>query len=392
MTRPLTRPLADLKPHPKNASIYQEPSSADLKDLADSIKAHGLLERIVILTDGTILSGHRRVQACRLAGLTVVPVIVDDVADEDLQLEKLLEYNRQRYKTHSDRHREAMALRELLDRRGISGRTTDHLAAQVGIGSGRQLERIDSVVSAGIPKLVAQMDANEISPSAAADAVKALEKQPPEARAAIVDKYETGRAKTIKDAIEQTRQETNAALVQQAEAKPLGDVLFGTIVIYPNWDFADLGYKHPGPRGWYSPSLETVTAEQLFELEIQGRSIMDLLAEGGEVYLFAPKRLWGSAVDVVAGWGLLECGNLTWAADLRPQIPIPSKFPERAVEALVAVKGETFQTAQHNNWFYDDESRPGFLPERFYHLVEAASQGPYLQVYAQSQRKHWHSA
>ena len=50
-------PLPQLKPSPINEEIY---SSSDLSDLELSLKDNGQLEPIVINSDHSIISGHRR--------------------------------------------------------------------------------------------------------------------------------------------------------------------------------------------------------------------------------------------------------------------------------------------------------------------------------------------
>lgn len=53
----------------------------DIRGLADSIQANGLLHPIVVTADGTLVAGQRRMEACRLLGWTEVPVTVVDVDD-----------------------------------------------------------------------------------------------------------------------------------------------------------------------------------------------------------------------------------------------------------------------------------------------------------------------
>ncbi len=94
-----------LRPHPLNERVYD--ADRDAEELRASVAAHGILSPLTIDQDGTILSGHRRWQAARAAGLDRVPVIVRAVADP-LEAEHLLiESNRQREKTYSERMREA---------------------------------------------------------------------------------------------------------------------------------------------------------------------------------------------------------------------------------------------------------------------------------------------
>ena len=56
-----------------------------LAELAESIKTHGLIQPIVVRPVSTgayqIVAGERRWRACRMAGLTEVPVIIKELDD-----------------------------------------------------------------------------------------------------------------------------------------------------------------------------------------------------------------------------------------------------------------------------------------------------------------------
>ncbi len=66
-----------------------------LRELADSIERHGLIQPIVVRPnlDGTymIIAGERRWRACRIAGLNQVPVIIKDTDDRTLMELALIE-------------------------------------------------------------------------------------------------------------------------------------------------------------------------------------------------------------------------------------------------------------------------------------------------------------
>lgn len=53
----------------------------DLRALAHSIARHGLLHPVVVKSDGTLVAGHRRIEAVKLIGWTEIPATVIDVAD-----------------------------------------------------------------------------------------------------------------------------------------------------------------------------------------------------------------------------------------------------------------------------------------------------------------------
>ena len=72
---------------------------SDLEDLASSIKVHGIIQPLVVMTDGEwgyrLIAGERRLRAAKLAGLLKVPVIVRTFTQQQ-QLEVAIIENVQR--------------------------------------------------------------------------------------------------------------------------------------------------------------------------------------------------------------------------------------------------------------------------------------------------------
>jgi len=105
---------------------------ARLRELAESIKANGIIQPIVVRKDGDrfqIIAGERRWRAAMLAGLTRVPVVVRDVAPdrERSLLEMALVENIQREDLNPID--EALAYRRLADEFRLK---QDEIAAAVG--------------------------------------------------------------------------------------------------------------------------------------------------------------------------------------------------------------------------------------------------------------------
>ena len=84
--------LSKLKAHPKQGDIYETLPVAELRALADNMKAEGLRNPIEImpaknkarLAAGTIIDGHNRVAAARLLGWTHIDVVIRcDLLDAD---------------------------------------------------------------------------------------------------------------------------------------------------------------------------------------------------------------------------------------------------------------------------------------------------------------------
>jgi len=99
-------PVDLIDPHPHNPRR----DLGDLTELADSIRAHGIRQNLLLVPGGsdaltiaagqmvryTVVIGHRRLSAARLAGLTEVPAAVDYMLTEAQQLELMLLENIQR--------------------------------------------------------------------------------------------------------------------------------------------------------------------------------------------------------------------------------------------------------------------------------------------------------
>lgn len=105
---------------------------AELEELADSIRAKGVIMPILVRPDPSqpemfeIIAGERRWRAARRAGLAVIPAVVREMDDRET-LEIAIIENVQRSDLNAVE--EAEAYKALIDR---FGRTQDSVAAQVG--------------------------------------------------------------------------------------------------------------------------------------------------------------------------------------------------------------------------------------------------------------------
>ena len=100
-----------------------------LESLAESIRAHGIVQPLLVRKRGDgyeLIAGERRWRAAKLAGLTRVPVVVKEVPDESL-LEIALIENIQRENLNAIE--EAQAYKKLIETVGL---TQEALASRVG--------------------------------------------------------------------------------------------------------------------------------------------------------------------------------------------------------------------------------------------------------------------
>jgi ParB-like chromosome segregation protein Spo0J len=160
--------LSKIIDHPINASIYRDNFD---DELVESIKANGVLSPIVVCKHPggsyVCLSGHRRRQAAKLAGLTEVPCLLyrEDLPDWQ-QVLIIVESNRQRAKTVEMLARETEALekaktqqaaaRKKAGKKGVEDlganlpegrRALTEAAKETGLGSRHTAEKAIEVVA-----------------------------------------------------------------------------------------------------------------------------------------------------------------------------------------------------------------------------------------------------
>jgi ParB family chromosome partitioning protein len=121
-------PLDKLRPNPEQPRKYF--GEEELRELADSIREHGIIEPIIAEETGdgfyTIIAGERRYRAALLAGLREAPVLLRSYPPE-ARLEIALIENIQR--TDLNPIEEAQAYKKLMELTGLS---QDMTAAKVG--------------------------------------------------------------------------------------------------------------------------------------------------------------------------------------------------------------------------------------------------------------------
>jgi len=175
---------AEVTSHLSNITIYGEKED---KELTEDIRANGVLQHIMCIEENgklICLSGHRRKQSARIAGLKSMPALIHDGAmSPSEQLVFLVRSNKQREKTMEQKAREFAALKDaeesLAEERrlanlskkpsrtgnvahstkqgenGTNGRAADLAAEQVGMSrktaqaAAQVVEAIDEAEAAG---------------------------------------------------------------------------------------------------------------------------------------------------------------------------------------------------------------------------------------------------
>ncbi|MGZ0712208.1 ParB/RepB/Spo0J family partition protein (plasmid) [Coraliomargarita sp. W4R53] len=125
--------LAHIDPHnivPNPRQPRTQFNSDDLAELVHSVREFGVLQPVVVRAkeDGTyeLIMGERRTRASREAGLTSIPAIIRETADEHLLRDALLE---NLHRSELNALEEASAYQQLLEDFGI---TQEELATRIG--------------------------------------------------------------------------------------------------------------------------------------------------------------------------------------------------------------------------------------------------------------------
>jgi ParB family chromosome partitioning protein len=177
-------PILELKPFTEQP--FKVRLDEDMDALVDSIKQCGVLTPIIARPhkDGgyEILSGHRRVKACELAGITQIPVVVknldDDTAtillvDSNLQREHILPSEKAfayQMKLEAMKRKAGRPLKENVSQIGTNFekvRSDEELAEQVG-ESRNQIQRYIRLTNL-IDPILQMVDDNQIAMNAAVE-------------------------------------------------------------------------------------------------------------------------------------------------------------------------------------------------------------------------------
>lgn len=165
--------------NPRQPRTHFDPEA--LAELVHSVGEFGVLQPVVVRTnsdgDYELIMGERRTRAAREAGLTSIPAIVRETADEDLLRDALLE---NLHRSELNPLEEASAYQQLLDDFGI---TQEELATRIG----RSRPQISNTIRLlKLPVPVQQRVAAGVLTAGHARAILSLES--PEAMQRLADK------------------------------------------------------------------------------------------------------------------------------------------------------------------------------------------------------------
>jgi len=207
---------------------------------------------------------------------------------------------------------------------------------------------------------------------------------------ALAEKIKAGEAtitqvkREMKEQAREQRREENRILIAQAPSPEVAakSARYATIVIDPPWDWGDEGDQDQLGRA--RPTYGTMSIAELLELPVG-----DLSDDDAHIYLWITNRSLPKGFALLERWGFRYITALTWC---KPSIGMGNYFRGSTEQVLFGVKGsQPLKRKDVGTWFQAPRGPNGHSskPVEFYDLVESCSPGPYLEMFARSNRADW---
>jgi N6-adenosine-specific RNA methylase IME4 len=169
---------------------------------------------------------------------------------------------------------------------------------------------------------------------------------------------------------------------------------YRTIVVDPPWRYTDGGGFVMGNRAkrWTTPlPYEWLSVEQIKSLPIAQLAE----AAGCRLFLWTTNKYLRSAFDILDAWGFRYGQTITWHKTGCPS-PFPTSIaPQHSDFLLFATKGKPGRWQRGRTFPSTVITAPAqsqshsTKPDVFLDLIEAASDAPYIELFARRARFGW---
>lgn len=121
--------------------------------------------------------------------------------------------------------------------------------------------------------------------------------------------------------------------------------------------------------------------------EIGAMPVADSAAANAHLYLWVTNSFLGEGLDVMKQWGFTYKTHLVWT---KPQLGLGNYFRNSHEVLFFGVRGR-LPTKVNNlmTWIPWPRERHSKKPAVFYNVIEEASPGPYLELFARERRPGW---
>ena len=343
----------------------------DLKYLTKSISDIGLLHPIVVDENNNLIAGRRRLKACDSLGWEKIPVHI--VSLEDLkrgefdenairknftasEMVAVKRYYEPEVKAEAKKRQEELGRTQGKDPsgkfpEGVKGDTRDIVAKFAGV-SGRTLEKAEDIVEA-----------------AEAD---------PETFGDILERVDSGKTSISHAHMKIKRRR------KHIDPPSLPEGIFDVIYADPPWKY------YLPLRGAPDAHYKTMSTDDICNLEVEGVSIQEKIADNAILFLWATNPQLKGAFEVMEAWGFTYVTNMVWVKEkwgtgyyLRGQHEL----------LLIAKKGkipppvEEVRPSSVLNAPVREHSRK---PDEVYDIIETLYPNrQYLELFSRNERDGW---
>lgn len=376
-------------------------------ELAESIKAVGLLNPITITEECVLVAGAHRLEACKLLGWKKIPAGVVKLSgllaelaeiDENLCRNELTaleqaEHLHRRKQVYEALHPETKQGAAPAKKSGKGGKApkgkNDNLSglpASFAADTSKKSGLTERSVQRGvqIAKDISESVREQIRSTPIAESkteLLALARQSPEKQQVIADKVSSGQAASVKEALAEVKLEAKKALAEQIRAEPLPqpEGPFRVIAIDPPWRY-DSRVEDATHRG--RNQYPDMTVEEICALPVA-----DLAHEDCVLWLWTTNAFMPDAFRCLGAWGFTHKTILTWDKEL---LGLGDYLRNVTEHCLLAVRGKPTLTLTNQTTIIREARREhSRKPAAFYALVEALCPGSKLEMFSRENRPGW---
>lgn len=323
----------------------------DIQALAESIKQNGLLHPIVVNSEGTLVAGERRLEACKKLGWKDIPATVVDL--EHLVTGEQAENIDRKDFTVEERVAIGGALEKLIKNNGIArenfptpkGRATDFIARKSGFRNRKTYEQAKAVVEAGGKPLA--------------------------------DMNRTGK---VHGPFKRVKVAKQAAAIK-AEPPPMPNRgPYRVIVADPPWPY-ELRKEDPSHRATHP--YPQMSIAQICQVDVAGIAHRDCI-----LWLWTTNHHMRQAFDVLDAWGFQQKTILTWGKD---RMGTGDWLRGQTEHCLMAIRGKpVVRLTNQTTLLLGPLRKNSEKPDIFYEFVEGLCPAPrYAYLFSRDAREGW---
>jgi N6-adenosine-specific RNA methylase IME4 len=173
--------------------------------------------------------------------------------------------------------------------------------------------------------------------------------------------------------------------------RSLGQSRFGTVLADPPWQFANRTGKI-APEHRRLSRYGTMTLDEIAQLPVS-----DFVEPTAHLYLWCPNALLPEGLAVMKAWGFNYKSNIVWhkvrkdgGSDGRG---VGFYFRNVTELILFGVRGKNARTLapgrRQVNLLGTRKREHSRKPDEQYEIIEACSQGPFLELFSRGSRRGW---